>query len=75
MDGELIRQQTREIEPEMEPDVTEIVEREGSIGKKKGRLRAVSETLGEMMSGVGRSKRRKNGDGDDDDGGGEGPSQ
>ena len=54
--------------PAMEsaPDVTEIVEGEGSTDKKKSRLRSLSEGFGSMLGGKRNGKKRE------DEGGGEG---
>jgi magnesium transporter len=61
-DDGLLRQQTNETEPDS--DTAEVVG-DGSAPPKKGRLRSLSDAIGELLGG--RSKRRKR---DDEDGGG-----
>lgn len=62
-DEALLRQQTNETEPES--DNADVV-RDVPTAKKKGRLRSMSDALGELIGG--KSKRRKR----DEENGGEG---
>jgi drug/metabolite transporter (DMT)-like permease len=63
-DNGLLRQQTNETEPDS--DITDVGGGDGSVARKKGRLRSMSDAIGGLIGG--RSKRRKR-DGEDDGGG------